>query len=484
MKKFLVITVLALFLVLPVMAVTDVDFKTNSAVNVTLKLNGSASGADATLTIKSGAEARSVTINTDGTLDVVNASSTSFQIYSTDATVKAIKIASSSTILSCNGATATTDKGYASTNTITISTSTAANAPIATSTITLISVSNAATYNSSCGAATCSNGYEVSGAGASATCAACTALTGTATYNTDVCGAATCVSGYTLSGSGASAICVPPPAIIGGGGGGSYQTPCTSLVYDEWQTTCANGWQYRNIKSSSPSGCSLTTAQDNDRKRQCTVTPTEPGETPEAPANTSEQIRNIVAEAANVAGHSVAQILAAVGAMQDAKAEANASSKYTTPLVNGLKNVTAEIKAAITNFVNYGTPTTKVLGAGERAGVISSYKAAFGKVPATENEWADAINIGNGRWPTEKNTVAETKAAAEFKTVYKRAPNMQQPNDNAAVTVISYGLRPSARNTGSEKAAIKSFKAIYGHAPVSATAWDIVRAIAYSGAKR
>ncbi|MBI4779186.1 hypothetical protein HY797_01900 [Candidatus Falkowbacteria bacterium] len=61
---------------------------------------------------------------------------------------------------------------------------------------------------------------------------------------------------------------------------------------------------------------------------------------------------------------------------------------------------------------------------------------------------------------------------------------MKQPNDNAAVTVIAYGLRPTARNTNSEKAAIKSFKTIYGHAPVSALAWDIVRAIAYSGAKR
>jgi hypothetical protein len=142
------------------------------------------------------------------------------------------------------------------------------------------------------------------------------------------------------------------------------------------------------------------------------------------------------------------------------------------------------MKTARTNFVNYGTPTTKILGAGERAGVVNSYKAAFGKIPATEAEWSDVIKIGNGRWPTARSAASEEKAAAEFKKVYKRSPNMQQANDNAAVTVISYGLRPSARNTNSEKAAIKSFKAIYGHAPVSATAWDIVRAIAYSGATR
>jgi hypothetical protein len=71
-----------------------------------------------------------------------------------------------------------------------------------------------------------------------------------------------------------------------------------------------------------------------------------------------------------------------------------------------------------------------------------------------------------------------------FKKIYKRAPDMKKPNDNAAVTIIAYGLRSSHRNTNSEKVAIKSFKAIFGYAPVSATDWDAVRAIAYSGAKR
>ena len=49
---------------------------------------------------------------------------------------------------------------------------------------------------------------------------------------------------------------------------------------------------------------------------------------------------------------------------------------------------------------------------------------------------------------------------------------------------MAYGLRPAARNLNSEKAGIKNFKAIFGYNPVKATAWDAVRAIAYSGAKR
>ncbi len=208
------------------------------------------------------------------------------------------------------------------------------------------------------------------------------------------------------------------------------------------------------------------------------VTPTPPV------VGQSDQIKNIVAEAATISGRDVAQVLAAVGLRRDTKAEVTASLKYTTKLVSGLKNITAEIKATITNFVNYGTPTTRVLGAGERAGVISSYRSAYGKVPSTAAEWLDVIKISNGRWPSVTSASAEAQAALEFKKVYKRSPNMKNANDNAAVTVIAYGLRPANRNTNSEKAAIKSFTAVYGHAPINALAWDIVRAIAYSGAKR
>ena len=44
--------------------------------------------------------------------------------------------------------------------------------------------------------------------------------------------------------------------------------------------------------------------------------------------------------------------------------------------------------------------------------------------------------------------------------------------------------QPADRNLNSERAAIKIFKGIYGYNPSTATAWDIVRAIAYSGATR
>ena len=135
-------------------------------------------------------------------------------------------------------------------------------------------------------------------------------------------------------------------------------------------------------------------------------------------------------------------------------------------------------------FISQGTDSTKILGSGERQGVINSFTSAFGKAPQTSADWSDIIKIANGRWPSQKNMQTETNAESAFKKIYQRTANRNNPNDDAAVTVISYGLRPANRNLNSEKNAIKSFKSIYGYTPKSTTAWDIVRAIAYSGARR
>jgi hypothetical protein len=92
--------------------------------------------------------------------------------------------------------------------------------------------------------------------------------------------------------------------------------------------------------------------------------------------------------------------------------------------------------------------------------------------------------IRTNRWPSERNSEKEEKAKEDFKKIYLRSPNMADPHDNAAVTVITYGLRPASRNMESEKAAIKTFKHIYKKNPQTAEDWDIVRAVAYSGARR
>ena len=142
-------------------------------------------------------------------------------------------------------------------------------------------------------------------------------------------------------------------------------------------------------------------------------------------------------------------------------------------------------KRAISYFIDAGTPTTIILGAGERAGVLNSYLSVFDKLPREVLEWQDIIKIANGRWPNERNIESEKKATdIAFNTIYKRAPDMDNPNDNAAVTVIAYGLRPANRNMENEKKAIEIYRSIFNASPAEASDWDLVRAIAYSGAVR
>jgi hypothetical protein len=213
--------------------------------------------------------------------------------------------------------------------------------------------------------------------------------------------------------------------------------------------------------------------QESDKQKRCALA-LETTATPEvtSTADTAETTADLFSsEARQIFGQNAFVSLSA------------AEIKLYDNLTKG-SDLTGNNKFAFAYFIKNGTASTLKLGAGERAGVVNSYKSAFGKLPATEAEWSDVIKIGNGRWPTERNTATENAATIAFKKIYLRSPNRSNPYDDAAVTVIAYGLRPTQRNTNSEKAAIKSFKAIYGYAPVSATAWDIVRAIAYSGAKR
>lgn len=139
------------------------------------------------------------------------------------------------------------------------------------------------------------------------------------------------------------------------------------------------------------------------------------------------------------------------------------------------------ISAPAQDFVAVGTESTIKLGAGERAGVLNSYKSAFGKSPQTQAEWADIIRISNNQLPLTVNPAAEEKAKREFKKVYQREAEIKSSNDQTAINMISYGLRPEKRDLNSERAGIRVFTGIYNYLPVSALDWDTVRAIAYSG---
>jgi chitodextrinase len=142
-------------------------------------------------------------------------------------------------------------------------------------------------------------------------------------------------------------------------------------------------------------------------------------------------------------------------------------------------------KRALAYFIQNGTANTRILGAGERGGSVGSFIAAFGRLPGSIADWQDVIKIGNGRWPKQINLKAEAAAEIVFKKIYLHTPKRTTNKyDDNAIRIIAYGLRPAKRNMASEAAAIKSFKYIFKRAPSKSNDWDIVRAIAYSGAKR
>jgi hypothetical protein len=157
---------------------------------------------------------------------------------------------------------------------------------------------------------------------------------------------------------------------------------------------------------------------------------------------------------------------------------------YAKIIALSIKPLVQDDKYIIADFIHTGTPTTIIIGAGERGGSIASFDSAFGRLPASELDWQDVIKIANGRWPTQRNAAAEARAKIAFKKIYLRNSDSANVHDSSALMIMAYGLRPAQRNLNSEKAAIKSFKLIFRKNPATAQDWDIVRAIAYSGMKR
>lgn len=293
----------------------------------------------------------------------------------------------------------------------------------------------------------------------------------------------TCNSGYTLSGG--SCVAQSSGGSSSGGGGGASGT-CTNVVYSDWNPVCTGNYQFRSIISSSPSGCSLTTAQQTAVQKNCQVMMPDlltVSETSSVTPTTSNILNDIASEAQIINTKDTAQLLAHLNNQPNLDLEQAGLIKYDV-ILNLDKTLTNQEEITINSFIVYGTRTTQRLGAGERAAVINSYFQAYGKLPNIEAEWSDVLKIASGRWPVERSSKAESQAMEEFVKVYHRKANLSNNIDENAIMVIAYGLLPLQRNLNSEQTAIKTFRAIYGHAPVSALAWNIVRAIAYSGATR
>lgn len=295
----------------------------------------------------------------------------------------------------------------------------------------------------------------------------------------------TCNSGYTLSGG--SCVAQSGGSSSGGGGGSGSSGTCTNVIYSDWNSVCTGNYQFRSIISSSPSGCTLTTAQQTAVQKNCqamtTLDTSIITETSSVTPPVSNILNDIASEAQIINTKNTAQLLVHLNNQPNLDMEQAGLIKYDV-ILNLDKTLTDQEEITINSFIVYGTRTTQRLGAGERAAVINSYFQAYGKLPNNEAEWSDVLKIASGRWPVERSSKAESQAMQEFIRVYRRKANLNNNIDENAIMVIAYGLLPLQRNLNSEQTAIKTFRAIYGHAPVSALAWNIVRSIAYSGATR
>ncbi len=176
--------------------------------------------------------------------------------------------------------------------------------------------------------------------------------------------------------------------------------------------------------------------------------------------------------------------LKAAGQPAPASARLDVSLKRHLELLAFGLDLTAAEKANLDFFAATGTKSTRRLGAGERVGVLASYKRAYGSLPAQESQWLDLLKIARGRWPSVYSAAAEAQAGKIFALIYRRQPDKKSAADQSAIKIMAYGLRPWPRRLAAEKRAAGIFIRIFKHQPLSAADWDIVRAIAYSGAVR
>ena len=252
--------------------------------------------------------------------------------------------------------------------------------------------------------------------------------------------------------------------VTGGGGSSVSSGPTTYQTYNQITNT-------------------TTTSQTSASRDAVDTTPGTEDSESAAQAGQSG-ITAIVSEGTMLAARVRDQVLAYAGKVRDAVKESSFDTNIVARVVSVAKAVTSQQRESIVTFVTYGTPTTDKLGAGERGGVVSSFESAYGRLPESEDDWQDVVKIANGRWPKQMNEERESAAVASFKAIYLRAPDRTNERDDAAMMMLAYGLRPQNRSLEKEQVAIGMYRSIYKRNPSSATSWDAIRAIAYSGAVR
>ncbi len=350
----------------------------------------------------------------------------------------------------------------------------------------------------------------------------CQSLNNVNTYNTfPTCGAASCNFGYNLVGSGADAMCssggpfqVYPDSISMNINNNDTTTATASVIlflgateanrinicndsednffesnwqdyetFVEWKLSSGGGNKKVFVKFNHFSGGvsgpivdSIFFDSDLEVKKQ--------EFDDEQNRKRESQMFRILNQASVIYNGDIEKLLKFNGVKRAKSSESEIFDKYVKLLIKDENTLTKKQINAVVNFIMYSYESKNNLGIGESSAVINSFKTSFDRIPRTKTDWEDVVKIANGRWTKQRSKQSEDNAKKLFKIVYLRSPDMNNPNDNAAVNVIGYGLMSDKRRLDKEKVAIKFFNAIFKYNPKSTVDWNVVRAITYSGASR
>ena len=173
-----------------------------------------------------------------------------------------------------------------------------------------------------------------------------------------------------------------------------------------------------------------------------------------------------------------ADILGLLGRQRDLTLEARLDRRLTSRVASDATDQT--ILQTIRNFVTYGTPSTQRLGAGERAGAVASFRAAYGRLPADICDWQDVVRLADTKQPTRSQS-RDLAAASTYMAVYGHDLRLGNITEAIAHSLIGYGIRPQKRDLDAENKALGAFSRTFGKLPANTDEWDTNRALAYSG---
>ncbi len=163
-------------------------------------------------------------------------------------------------------------------------------------------------------------------------------------------------------------------------------------------------------------------------------------------------------------------------------------------------DATPRERAIMQVLVDNPPASVEARGKGEWGGALNSTRIANnGEIPTESVKLKrfveNAALVSNGRFPvTEfKNPELEQKSAGLLEIVYKRDLNpgeevKEEIADRNAIVVATYGLRQQKRSAKAERAAAKVIDTVIVKTKRvkknSGEYWNLVNAVAYSGAKR